>query len=93
MIHGATDARARADQFVDALGRFLGNVTYSTCYGLSFGVVFPALLVVRAIPKENAFVYGMVDGGRAAIDTLNDMREGRLGRSSAHAIDLPLQPA
>ncbi|MGZ3396333.1 MAG: hypothetical protein ACXVB2_19585, partial [Isosphaeraceae bacterium] len=40
----------------------------------SYGIVFPTALVARAIPKENAAVHGLIDGARAAIDMVNDMR-------------------
>ena len=36
----------------------------------SYGVVFPTLLVARAVPKDNAIVNGLVDGARAARDAL-----------------------
>ena len=37
-------------------------------------MVFPAVLVARAIPKENAAVHGFVDGARAAIDMVKEMQ-------------------
>jgi hypothetical protein len=37
-------------------------------------MVFPAVLVGRAIPKENAAVHGLIDGAHAAIDMVNEMR-------------------
>ena len=35
---------------------------------------FPRSLVARAIPKENAAVHGLIDGARAAIDMVKEMR-------------------
>jgi hypothetical protein len=32
------------------------------------------MLAARAIPKENAVVHGLVDGARAAIDLVDEMR-------------------
>ena len=46
----------------------LSGLTYKTCYAVSYGIVFPTILVVRAIPKENAVVQGVIDGARAAIE-------------------------
>jgi hypothetical protein len=41
---------------------------------ISYAVIFPTALVVRAIPKENAAVQGLSDGARAAMDLVNEMR-------------------
>ena len=49
-----------------AIGDFLSRLTYTTCYAVSYGVVFPTLLVVRAVPKHNVLVQGLIDGARAA---------------------------
>ncbi len=71
---GVKDVRAAASGALPALGSFLSGATFKTCYAVSNGVVFPAALVARAIPKENAVVYGLIDGARAAIDMVNEMK-------------------
>ncbi len=71
---GVEDLRATASGALPALGSFLSGVTFKTCYAVSYGVVFPAVLVARAIPQENAAVHGLIDGARAAIDLVNEMR-------------------
>lgn len=65
---GAADAKAHAADMVTTAGGFLGRLTYNAGYAVSYGVVFSALLVARAIPRENAMVHGLTDGARAARD-------------------------
>ncbi len=69
----AADAEERVSEMMPAIGEFLSRLTYTTCYAVSYGVVFPTLLVARAVPKDNAVVNGLVDGARAARDAI----EGR----------------
>jgi hypothetical protein len=69
---GASDAQAKVAEIMPAIGGFLSRLTYTTCYAVSYGVVFPTLLVVRALPKDNAAVHGLVDGALAARDALAD---------------------
>jgi hypothetical protein len=78
---GAADAQDRVGEMMPAIGGFLSRLTYTTCYAVSYGVVFPTLLVARAVPKDNAIVNGFVDGARAARDAI----EGRQPDSAAPA--------
>jgi hypothetical protein len=71
---GVQDVTASASSALPALSGFLSDITYKTSYAVSYGIVFPTILVVRAIPKENAAVHGLIDGARAAIDTVNGMK-------------------
>ena len=71
---GVEDARATASRAIPDLSRFFSGLTYKTCYTVSYGVVFPAALVARAIPQENAVVHGLIDGARAAIDMVKEMK-------------------
>jgi hypothetical protein len=41
---------------------------------LSYGVVFPATLIARSVPKDNAAVRGLIDGARAAADKVHSIR-------------------
>lgn len=63
---GAVDAREAADRFFDGATLFASRFAYTTCYTLSYGVVFPATLLARSIPKNNAVVRGMIEGAHAA---------------------------
>jgi len=67
---GAADAQERVTEMMPAIGGFVSRLTYTTCYAVSYGVVFPSLLVARAVPRENAIVHGLVDGARAARDAI-----------------------
>lgn len=78
---GAADARTRVAEAMPAIGLFLSRFTYTTCYTLSYGFVFPTMLIVRAIPKENCIVHGLVDGGRAAREAV--YRMGHAGSDSS----------
>lgn len=71
---GVENVRVTASGSLPALDGFLTGLTYKTCYAVSYGMVFPTVLVARAIPKENAAVHGLIDGARAAIDLINEMR-------------------
>jgi hypothetical protein len=71
---GAADAKATAAEAVPAAAKMLSNLVYNACYGISYGVVFPSVLVARSIPRDNPVVHGFVDGARAAIDMVNEMK-------------------
>lgn len=74
---GAADARAAVDRAIPAISEFVSRLVYTTSYSISYGVVFPAMLVARAVPKDNALVQGLVDGARAATDMVDDWRGSR----------------
>lgn len=64
---GAADARAAADRVWETTGRFASRLVYTTCYTTAYGVVFPAMLIARAIPRDNEAVRGLIDGAHAAM--------------------------
>lgn len=72
---GAADAQERVTEMMPAIGGFLSRLTYTTCYAVSYGVVFPSLMIARAVPKENAIVNGLVDGARAARDAIHGRQD------------------
>jgi hypothetical protein len=85
---GVEDVRAAASGALPDLSRFFSGLTYKTCYAVSHGIVFPTALVARAIPKENTAAYGLIDGARAAIDMVKEMKAKSL--SAEHpATSLP----
>ena len=43
---------------------------------IAYGVVYATVFVARSIPQENPIVEGFIDGGRAAIDALNEAKSG-----------------
>jgi hypothetical protein len=71
---GAEGARATAAEAMPAATQFLSTVVYKTCYSISFGIVFPSMMLARSIPKNNAAVHGLIDGAHAALDMVNEMK-------------------
>jgi hypothetical protein len=74
---GAADARAAVDRAIPVVSRFVSRFVYTTSYTISYGVVFPSMLIARSVPKDNAFVHGLVDGARAASEMVADYHAGR----------------
>lgn len=79
---GASDARTAAGGFFPAAAKAVGTGLHATGFALGYAATFSACLVARAVPQNNAIVYGLTDGGRAGLD---------LARSTARAE--PIQPA
>ncbi len=72
---GAADASEAAARTIDAAGRFLNRFVYTTCYTVSYGVVFPSVLLARAIPRQNAAVRGLMEGAEAARRKVSEIYE------------------
>jgi hypothetical protein len=83
---GAIDAKAAAEKTIPKVTRFASRFVYTACYTISYGVVFPAVLLSRAIPRNNAAARGLADGARAAIDMVDDLRARRSGTATAGPI-------
>jgi hypothetical protein len=71
---GAADAREMANRVWANTGLFLSRFVYTTSYTISYGVVFPATLLARSIPLDNAAVRGLIDGARAATKKAHEVR-------------------
>src|SRR5271169_7225375 len=71
---GAADAKATAGKVLPAASRFLSRFVYTTSYTFSYGVVFPAVLIAKSIPANNAVVHGFVDGAQAASDMVDQLK-------------------
>ena len=69
--------RSAVDKALPAASRFLSRFVYTTSYTFSYGVVFPAVLLAKSIPSDNAFVHGLVDGAKAASDTVDQWKSSR----------------
>jgi hypothetical protein len=89
---GAADAQARVTEAMPAVGRFFSRLTYTSFYSLAYGVVFPTMLLVKAIPHENALVHGLVDGGNAARDAVTKMGKEKITSAEAHTEPNPEPP-
>ncbi|NKC12843.1 MAG: hypothetical protein GKR94_11770 [Gammaproteobacteria bacterium] len=66
MREGASDARTAARKFWPTLSRATSLVAYSSCYYVSYGVVYSATVLCEVFPKNNPIVDGLADGARAA---------------------------
>ncbi len=64
---GAGDARVAATRTWNATGEIASRCVYSTCFTVSYGVVFPVMLLARMIPRNNEAVRALIDGAQAAI--------------------------
>ena len=73
---GAADAKAAAERFADSAGLFMTRFVYTTCYTISYGLVFPTVMVARSIPRSNAAVRGMLDGASAASQRVENVLHG-----------------
>ncbi len=83
---GAADAREAAARFADSAGLFVSRFVYTTCYTVSYGVVFPTVILARALPRRNAVVRGLLDGASAASQRVDEI----LGESASdHILALP----
>ncbi len=78
---GASDAKLAVEKALPAASQFVSRFLYTTSYTLSYGVVFPAVLIAKSIPSNNALVHGLVDGARAASDTVDQWKSSRAGTS------------
>jgi hypothetical protein len=79
---GASDAKAKVDQALPVVNRFASRFVYTTCYTISYGVVFPSVLLARSVPKDNPIVHGLVDGAHAAMDMVEEMKKRKLEAAS-----------
>ena len=83
---GAADAREAAGRFADSAGVFVSRFVYTTCYTVSYGVVFPTVMLARSLPRHNPFAPGFLDGAAAATRRVDEF----LGASSSdHILSLP----
>ena len=77
-IHNASEdahrARERVKEAGAGMGQSVSRFTYTSSYMLSSGLVYATVFVARSIPQENPIVEGLIDGGRAAIEALNEAK-------------------
>ena len=76
VTQGATAARQAAEKALPSVGMFANRFLYTTCYAVSYGVVFPLALVALSVPQNNPLVHGMIDGSRAARNKVDEMLGG-----------------
>jgi hypothetical protein len=71
---GAENAREAATNMLPESGSLLSQVAYKTCYAISYGLVFPSVLIAQSIPQNNALVHGLIDGAHAAQDMAAELK-------------------
>ncbi len=74
---GAADASEAAARVWSRTSLLVSRTLYVAAYGISFGVVFPAALLARSVPHDNAAVRGLIEGAHAATQRADSI----LGRS------------
>jgi len=72
---GAGDALAKVKQAVPATTQAVSRFVYSSFYYVSYGVVFPTMLVTNFVPGLGPVAAGLEDGAKAASDVLHEMKE------------------
>jgi len=82
---GASDATSRVQKLGPATTQFVSRVTYSGFYFLSYGIVFPTLLVTNYVPGMHPVANGLTDGAVAASDYVKEMRAKRATKSDSSA--------
>lgn len=79
-ITNASDDASRAHEKLCEASAGLGNsvsrFAYTSSYMLSYGIVYASVFVARSVPQDNPIVEGFIDGGRAAMEALNEARVG-----------------
>jgi hypothetical protein len=76
---GAEHAREAAASMMPESGSMWSLVAYKTCYAISYGLVFPSVLLANSIPQNNALVHGLIDGAHAAKDMVSEMKSKKEG--------------
>jgi hypothetical protein len=85
VTEGAAAAKSAASKALPTVGLFANRLVYTTCYTVSYGVVFPLALVALSVPQNNALVHGLVDGSRAARGKVDEILGGRTDAAEAPA--------
>jgi hypothetical protein len=84
-IDQASDDAAKASEKVRQIGagaaHSASRFAYTASYTVSYGVVYATVFIAKSIPQNNPIVEGFVDGGRAALDALNEARSVPVGDS------------
>lgn len=70
VIRTLTDVTRGAARFGEDAVRTLTRATYTSAYFMAYAAVFSAVLVVRALPRQNPVMKGFSDGGAAARQVL-----------------------
>ena len=89
---GTADGKEVVPRSWASTSRFVSRFVYTTCYTISYGVVFSTTLLAQAIPTNNAIVRGLIDGARAAVHEV-DQLQGAAFETPADASSPTFAPA
>ena len=70
----ATRAKERISQLGPDIAHSASRFAYTTSYMISYGIVYATVFAAKSIPQENPVVEGFIDGGRAALDAVNEAK-------------------
>ena len=73
--NAAAEMAGHVGGFFPAVGRFLSQAVYASCYCVSYGVTFPTVFLVNVIPGGIPLATGLADGARSARNYVRGMRE------------------
>ena len=79
----AADTRNVAARTWATTSLFVSRLVYTTCYTVSYGMVFSTTLLAQAIPTNNAAVRGLIDGAQAAVHQLDLLQAAALDTPAA----------
>ena len=79
---GSADARAAAENAIPAASRFLARLVYTTSYTVTYGVVFPSLIVAKSLPADNVIIRGFADGAHAAVEKVDQLKQRQASSAS-----------
>lgn len=82
---GAGDAISQAKKAAPAARELVSKFVYSSFYYLSYGVVFPTMLVANFVPGGGPIASGLLDGATAASEVIGDIKEQSAARKAARA--------
>jgi hypothetical protein len=70
----ATKAREKLRDVGAGAANSVSRFAYTSSYMVSYGLVYATVFVAKSIPQDNPIVQGCIDGGRAALDALNEAK-------------------
>ena len=77
-VSQASEDAQRASDRIREVGpdvmRSASRFAYTGSYMLSYGLVYATVFVAKSLPQDNPVVEGFIDGGRAAIDAVNEAK-------------------
>ena len=83
LVASSADAPSPQAGQADTQPGLVARTIYRTSYCFSFSIMFPTLLVARALPTKNALGYGLLDGARAASDAQRRVQARTAAATSA----------